>query len=111
MENGNLANSIVEIDPRAAATVVLVSGGYPGDFVKGKKISGLTATFNEGTQIFYAGISANNNGLETSGGRVAAVTSYGKSLADAVASSIVAIDKIEFEGMAFRKDIGYEFKN
>jgi phosphoribosylamine--glycine ligase len=111
MENGNLANSIVEIDPRAAATVVLVSGGYPGDFVKGKKISGLTTAFNEGTQIFYAGISAKNSGLETSGGRVAAVTSYGKSIADAVASSIVAIDKIEFEGMAFRKDIGYEFKN
>lgn len=111
MENGNLANSIVEIDPRAAATVVLVSGGYPGDFVKGKKISGLTAAFNVGTQIFYAGISAKNNALETSGGRVAAVTSYGKSIADAVVSSIVAIDKIEFEGMAFRKDIGFEFKN
>ena len=111
MENGNLANSIVEIDPRAAATVVLVSGGYPGDFVKGQKISGLTTAFNEGTQIFYAGISAKNNGLETSGGRVAAVTCYGKSIADAVASSIMAIDKIEFEGRAFRKDIGYEFKN
>lgn len=111
MENGTLEGAHVQIDERAAATVVLVSGGYPGDFVKGKKISGLTATYNENTQIFYAGISAKNDALETSGGRVAAVTSYGKSIADAVTSSIVAIEKIEFEGMAFRRDIGYEFKN
>jgi phosphoribosylamine--glycine ligase len=111
MENGTLEGAHVQIDERAAATVVLVSGGYPGDFVKGKKISGLTATYNENTEIFYAGISAKNDALETSGGRVAAVTSYGKSIADAVTSSIVAIEKIEFEGMAFRRDIGYEFKN
>jgi phosphoribosylamine--glycine ligase len=111
MEKGELEGAQVHIDQRAAATVVLVSGGYPGDFEKGKKIDGLTATYNEGTQIFFAGISAKNGELETSGGRVAAVTSYGKSIADAVASSIEAIEKIEFEGMAFRRDIGYEFKN
>ncbi|MEY4629317.1 MAG: phosphoribosylamine--glycine ligase [Bacteroidota bacterium] len=111
MEKGELEGAHVQMDERAAATVVLVSGGYPGDFEKGKKINGLTATYNEGTQIFFAGISAKNGDLETSGGRVAAVTSYGKSIADAVASSIAAIEKIEFEGMAFRRDIGYEFKN
>jgi len=111
MEKGELENAHVQMDERAAATVVLVSGGYPGDFEKGKKINGLTGTFNEGTHVFYAGISAKNDTLETSGGRVAAVTSYGKNITDAVASSIVAIEKIGFEGMAFRRDIGYEFKN
>jgi phosphoribosylamine--glycine ligase len=111
MEKGELENAHVQMDERAAATVVLVSGGYPGDFEKGKKINGLTGIFKEGTHVFYAGISAKNDTLETSGGRVAAVTSYGKNITDAVASSIVAIEKIEFEGMAFRKDIGYEFKN
>jgi phosphoribosylamine--glycine ligase len=110
MANGELEGAEVKIDERAAATVVLVSGGYPGDFEKGKKISGLTAASNENTQIFFAGINTKNDVLETSGGRVAAVTSYGKSIADAVASSIAAIEKIEFEGMAFRRDIGYEFK-
>ncbi|MEY3541611.1 MAG: phosphoribosylamine--glycine ligase [Bacteroidota bacterium] len=111
MEKGELDNAHVQMDERAAATVVLVSGGYPGDFEKGKKINGLTGAFKESIHVFYAGISAKNDTLETSGGRVAAVTSYGKNITDAVASSIVAIEKIEFEGMAFRRDIGYEFKN
>jgi phosphoribosylamine--glycine ligase len=111
MEKGERENAHVQMDERAAATVVLVSGGYPGDFEKGKKINGLTGTFNEGTHVFYAGISAKNDTLETNGGRVAAVTSYGKNITDAVATSIVAIEKIGFEGMAFRRDIGYEFKN
>jgi len=111
MGKGELENAHVQMDERAAATVVLVSGGYPGDFEKGKKISGLSAVFNEDSQIFYAGISAKNDTLETSGGRVAAVTSYGKTITEAVASSLTAIEKIEFEGMAFRRDIGYEFKN
>ncbi len=111
MEKGELEGAHVQMDERAAATVVLVSGGYPGDFEKGKKISGLNSSFNENTQIFYAGIASKNDDVVTSGGRVAAVTSYGKTITEAVASSIQAIDKIEFEGMAFRRDIGYEFKN
>ncbi|MFZ9588716.1 MAG: phosphoribosylamine--glycine ligase [Chitinophagaceae bacterium] len=111
MEKGELEGAHVQMDERAAATVVLVSGGYPGDFEKGKKISGLSSAFNEGTHIFYAGIASKNDDVITSGGRVAAVTSYGNSIANAVASSIAAIDKIDFEGMAFRRDIGYEFKN
>jgi phosphoribosylamine--glycine ligase len=111
MENGELANSFVEIDPRAAATVVLVSGGYPGDFEKGKKIVGLDTRFNEQTQVFYAGITSKGADLLTSGGRVAAVTSYGSSITEAVATSSAAIQQIDFEKMAFRSDIGYEFKN
>lgn len=111
MEKGELGASTVVFDERAAATVVLVSGGYPGEFEKGKVIKGLTSTFGEQTRLFFAGISAHGEELVTSGGRVAAITSYGKSIAEAVASSIAAIDKIEFDGMAFRRDIGYEFKN
>jgi phosphoribosylamine--glycine ligase len=111
MEKGKLANSLVEIDPRAAATVVLVSGGYPGDFEKGKKIVGLDTRFNEQTQVFYAGITSKGADLLTSGGRVAAVTSYGSSITEAVATSSAAIQQIDFEKMAFRSDIGYEFKN
>lgn len=111
MEKGELDAAKVLFDERAAATVVLVSGGYPGDFEKGKMISGLTSTFGEQTKPFFAGISADGEALVTSGGRVAAITSYGKNISEAVASSIAAIDKIEFAGMAFRRDIGYEFKN
>ena len=111
MEKGELGTAKVFFDERAAATVVLVSGGYPGDFEKGKMISGLTSTFGEQTKPFFAGISAHGEALVTSGGRVAAITSYGKNISEAVASSIAAIDKIEFAGMAFRRDIGYEFKN
>jgi phosphoribosylamine--glycine ligase len=111
MEQGELGTATVEFDERATATIVLVSGGYPGDFERGKTIKGLTTSFGEQTKPFFAGISANGNDLLTSGGRVAAITSYGKTITDAVALSIAAIDKIEFDGMAFRRDIGYEFKN
>ena len=111
MDKGQLGTATVEFDERAAATVVLVSGGYPGDFEKGKIIRGLDASFGEQTKPFYAGISANGDVLVTSGGRVAAITSYGNTITEAVALSITAIDKIEFDEMAFRRDIGYEFKN
>ena len=111
MEKGQLDTATVEFDERAAATVVLVSGGYPGNFEKGKIIRGLDASFGEQTKPFYAGISADGESLLTSGGRVAAITSYGNTITEAVASSIAAIDKIEFDEMAFRRDIGYEFKN
>jgi phosphoribosylamine--glycine ligase len=111
MEQGSLDGAEVIIDDRSAATVVLVSGGYPGDFQKGKTIQGLDEQFSRDTLVFYAGISAKGDELVTSGGRVAAVTSYGKTIEGAVSSSIAAIGKIEFDGMAFRRDIGYEFKN
>jgi phosphoribosylamine--glycine ligase len=71
----------------------------------------LDEQFSRDTLVFYAGISAKGDELVTSGGRVAAVTSYGKTIEGAVSSSIAAIGKIEFDGMAFRRDIGYEFKN
>ncbi len=110
MENGELATSIVQIESRAAATVVLVSGGYPSDFEKGMPIMGLDENFSKDTLVFYAGITAKNSELLTSGGRVAVVTSYGNTIEDAVHTSLQAIGKIQFEKMSFRRDIGYEFK-
>ena len=110
MENCELATSIVQIESRAAATVVLVSGGYPSDFEKGMPIMGLDENFSKDTLVFYAGITAKNSELLTSGGRVAVVTSYGNTIEDAVHTSLQAIGKIKFEKMSFRRDIGYEFK-
>ena len=110
MAEGRLKDQKVEVDPRAAATIVLVSGGYPGDFEKGKPIQGLNQVFSLHTHVFFAGIAAKNEQLLTNGGRVAAVTSYGDTLQDAVSTSLDAINSIGFEKMAFRRDIGYEFR-
>lgn len=91
----------------AATTVVLVSGGYPEDFEKGKAIT-LPAN-NSAVQIYHAGTSFVNNQLVTSGGRVLAVTAMGSTLKDALSKSIAEADKVQFEGKYFRRDIGYEF--
>ncbi len=111
MDEGKLDEVEVEIDPRAASTVVLVSGGYPGDFEKGKQIKGLDSSFSADTIVFYAGIKGAEGDLLTNGGRVAAVTSDGKDINEAVEKSLDAIKSIGFEGMDFRKDIGYEFRS
>ena len=111
MDEGKLNEIEVEIDPRAASTVVLVSGGYPGDFEKGKPIKGLDSPFSSDTIVFYAGISGIAGDLRTNGGRVAAITSYGKDINDAVEKSLGAIKSIDYERMDFRKDIGFEFRN
>lgn len=111
MEEGKLDEIEVEIDPRAASTVVLVSGGYPGDFEKGKPIKGLDAPVSSDTMVFFAGIKEAEGDLLTNGGRVAAVTSYGSDINGAVEKSLDAINAISYERMAFRKDIGYEFRN
>ena len=110
MQQHTLADQVIQIDPRAAATVVLVSGGYPEEFEKGKIISGLNSSFSENTLVFHAGIKASADQLLTNGGRVAAVTSYGGNIADAVQASVKAIDQIQYEKKYFRTDIGYEFK-
>lgn len=111
MDNNELNRFEVKIDPRAASTVVLVSGGYPGDFGRGNTIHGLDAAFSAETMVFHAGISEINGQLCTNGGRVAAVTSYGKNIKDAVNKSLEAIEKISYSKMAFRKDIGHEFQS
>jgi phosphoribosylamine--glycine ligase len=109
MYNQTLDDVHVEVDPRAACTVVIVSGGYPGDFEKGKEITGLEQASANNTMVFYAGIKAASGQLLTNGGRVAAVTSYGDSIKNAVAASVKAIDHIQYDKKYFRTDIGYEF--
>lgn len=106
-----LGKTPVVIEAECATTVVLVSGGYPGDFERGKIISGLEADYGSKTLVFHAGIREVDGQLVTNGGRVAAVTSMGESVKDAVSASMEAIKSISFAGMNFRKDIGYEFMN
>jgi phosphoribosylamine--glycine ligase len=101
-----LSETSIEIDKRTAATVVVVSGGYPEDYEKGKVISGLE---NVKTSIaFHAGTSKKESNIVSSGGRVIAVTSYGKSILEATQQSYQNITKIAFEKMYYRRDIGQD---
>lgn len=109
MEKGGLAQYEVKVDPRAAATVVLVSGGYPNAFEKGKKIDGLDQANDENTLAFHAGIVYKEGVLLSNGGRVAAITSFGNTTQEAVDKSLEKIKDIRFDNMNYRKDIGYEF--
>jgi len=102
--NSNLINTEIEISPYVSATVMLVSGGYPADYEKGKNLeigSGL-----KGCNLFYAGAVYENTQIKTSGGRVLAVNALGKSTKEAIQSVYHNISKIHFDNIYFRKDIG-----
>ena len=104
---GELANAQVELDERAVASVILVSGGYPGSYEKGKTITNLDVV--EGSLIFHAGTKLGENGeLLTNGGRVLAITSYAATFEDAVKQSLANAEKVKFEGAYFRRDIGFD---
>jgi len=91
----------------ASVCVVLTSGGYPGKFVTGKRIEGLTSIpANTGVEVFQAGTRLDRDSLVTSGGRVLGVTAAGDSLEAALSSAYQAAEKIHFDGMHYRKDIG-----
>jgi phosphoribosylamine--glycine ligase len=93
--------------PGASACVVIASGSYPGKFIAGKKISGLTdAARVNGVKIFHAGTGRQADSIVTSGGRVLGVTAPGDSLDGALATVYEAAAKISFDGMHYRKDIG-----
>lgn len=111
MDNGTLADANISFDERSCATIVAVSGGYPGDYVKNLPISGLADLQKNGGEsfVFHAGTKLNGDLIETNGGRVLAVTSYGNTLSEAVDKSRKILEKISFEGMNYRRDIGYEF--
>ncbi|KAF2335922.1 phosphoribosylamine--glycine ligase [Flavobacterium ginsenosidimutans] len=96
----------LEIDPRSATTVMVVSGGYPEDFEKGKVISGLENVTD--SIVFHAGTKLDNGNVVTNGGRVIAVTSYGDNFQEAIKKSYQNIDKLSFDKMYFRKDIGFD---
>jgi len=102
---GNLASRQLEIDERAAVCVMLVSGGYPGKYEKGKVITGIDDV--QGSVVFHAGTALDAEGRTiTAGGRVIAVSSYGKDKAEALAKSFAEAQKIQFSGRYFRRDIG-----
>lgn len=111
MSQQTLGTQSVTFHENAAATVVLVSGGYPEAFEKGKVITGLGASFSDFTLIFHAGVKQSGEQLLTNGGRVLAVTSYGNDISSAVERSIAAIQHIQYDQKYFRSDIGYEFRS
>ncbi len=106
--NGTLGQINIEHDSRTACTVMAVSGGYPGDYAKGFAISGLGQQSAE-SLIFHAGTISKQNSVVTSGGRVLCVTSYGSSVGECINRSKQVLEGISFDGMYYRRDIGYEF--
>ncbi len=96
----------LKIDPRAATTVMLVSGGYPEDYEKGKEIKGLHSIVD--SIPFHAGAKLENGKVVTSGGRVLAMTSYGKTYEEALKKSYESIEFVQFDKMNYRKDIGFD---
>ena len=103
---GTLSEQKIEKDPRFAVSVMLVAGGYPGDYEKGKVMTG----FEEVTDsiLFHAGTTVKDGNIVTNGGRVIAVSSYGKDKAEALAQSFKNAQKISYEGKYFRSDIGFD---
>ena len=115
--DGNLDQKVLEVDPRAAVTVVLVSGGYPGSYAKGKVMTGMdNELFTQGivsadesdrkSILFHAGTAQQGDDIVTAGGRVICVTSYGTDRAAALAQSMRGAELIQFEGKYYRRDIG-----
>jgi phosphoribosylamine--glycine ligase len=102
--NGTLHNHQIAIDPRAATTVVAVSGGYPEAYQKGKEIRGLVAS--DQVEVFHAGTVLKEDQILTSGGRVLAVTALGDTIQDALDKTYLELDKISYDQMYYRKDIG-----
>jgi phosphoribosylamine--glycine ligase len=96
----------LEIDPRTATTVMLVSGGYPEDYAKGMPISGLETVTD--SLVFHAGTANKEGQVVSNGGRVLAVTSYGNDFQEALKKSYQNIEKLHFDTMYYRKDIGFD---
>jgi phosphoribosylamine--glycine ligase len=100
----------IKTSPMAAVTVVAVSGGYPNEYVTGKEILGLHEAALSGTIVFHSGTKQEGAKVLTNGGRVLAVTSTCTTITEAVLQSNQLLEKISFDGIYFRDDIGYEFK-
>jgi phosphoribosylamine--glycine ligase len=99
----------IEQEPRTACTIVAVSGGYPGSYEKGLPITGLDQTLTEDSLIFHSGTRAEKDGVFTNGGRVLCVTSFAETVYEAVDKSRDVLENIYYEGIYYRRDIGYEF--
>ncbi|HZL10412.1 MAG TPA: phosphoribosylamine--glycine ligase [Prolixibacteraceae bacterium] len=103
---GTLAEKSIEIDARTAVAVMLVSGGYPGSYVKGKVISGLDNV--KTSMVFHAGTALKNGDVCTDGGRVLAISSYGESMSEALSCSYKNAELVDFDGLYYRKDLGFD---
>jgi phosphoribosylamine--glycine ligase len=105
---GRLREHTLVEDPRSAATVMLVSGGYPETYEKGKRITGLGGELPAGAFVFHAGTQASASGILTQGGRVLAVSSLGSGMKEALAQSYSILSTLHFDKMYFRSDIGFD---
>ena len=104
--NGSFSEIDFNISEEVATTVMLVSRGYPESYKKGMEITGFKEV--EGSTVFHAGTKKNKEKIETNGGRVLAITSFGKDINEAVEKSFKNAEKIHFEGKYYRKDIGFD---
>ncbi|WP_026709768.1 phosphoribosylamine--glycine ligase [Flavobacterium filum] len=104
--NQTLNEISLEIDSRSATTIMLVSGGYPEEYEKGKIISGIENV--NGSIVFHAGTKLENENIVSNGGRVLAITSYGSDYKEAIKKSYQNIEKLHFDKMYYRKDIGFD---
>jgi len=108
LDNKDIKNIRIETDHRTAASIMLVSGGYPGHYEKGKVISGLELVHN--SLVFHAGTEEKEGRILTNGGRVLAITSFGDNLEEALSQSYNQAGKIHFDGFYYRNDIGFDLK-
>ena len=106
MANQTLDQITIEVDDRAATTIMLVSGGYPEAYEKGKEITGVENV--KDSIVFHAGAKLDNNAIVTSGGRVMSITSYGETYEEAIKKSYQSIEEIKFDKMNYRTDIGFD---
>ena len=104
--SNTLSERDVQFVDKCATTVMMVAGGYPGEYKKGKQIYGLNTITD--SIVFHAGTSSDGPAVLSAGGRVLAITSYGKNIQIALAKSYESAAKIEFEGANYRKDIGFD---
>ena len=104
--NEKLSEVELLLDDRTATTVMTVSGGYPGAYEKGKEIKGIETI--EDSLIFHAGTTLKNGKVVTNGGRVMAITSFGSDFKSALSKSYQNVAKLSFEGMNYRKDLGFD---
>lgn len=101
-----LEEKTIELDPRYATTVMMVSGGYPEAYEKGKLMTGINEV--EGSIVFHAGTKLEGEKVLTNGGRVMTLTSFGESINEALEKSFANAEKVNFEGKYYRKDIGFD---
>lgn len=99
----------IDADPRTACTIVAVSGGYPGSYEKGFPITGLDQPLPADSLVFHAGTREEKGCIVTNGGRVLCVTSFAETVYEAVDKSRDVLERVQYEGIFYRRDIGYEF--